>query len=118
MKILISGEGGQGVQLISQIIADAAFSQNFNVSYIPHYGVEMRMGISFGFVQIQKETINYPKFITEILVVMTLRELEISLSYIDKNTHIINALQLSQYLEKNNLTSRSLNMLVLGILNH
>lgn len=117
MKILISGEGGQGVQKLSQIISDAAYKENYNVSYMPHYGVEMRMGISFAFIIIEKdETISYPKFSkADILVAMTKREMQITESFIDKNTRVINVIDSSDYLKKHNLSSRSLNMLALGI---
>lgn len=117
MKILISGEGGQGVQVLAQIITNVAYSQNLETSYIPHYGVEMRMGISFAYLQIQKKPIAYPKFdLADILVIMTLREKEISQKFISKNTRIINVINFQSELKNNNLPTKSLNMVVLGIL--
>jgi 2-oxoglutarate ferredoxin oxidoreductase subunit delta len=117
MKILISGEGGQGVQKLSQIISDSAYKENYIVSYMPHYGVEMRMGISFAFIIIEKnENISYPKFSkADMLVAMTNREIQITEEFIDKNTRVINLINANDYLKKHNLSSRSLNMLALGI---
>ncbi|MEM4261209.1 MAG: 2-oxoacid:acceptor oxidoreductase family protein, partial [Candidatus Woesearchaeota archaeon] len=117
MKILIAGEGGQGVQLISNIIADCAYRQKINTSIIPHYGVEMRMGISFAYIQLAKENIYYPKFAkADLLVVMSKRQIEIPKNFIDKKTLIINAISLDKIIKNNGLSPRSLNMLVLGII--
>ena len=117
MKILIAGEGGQGVQVLSKIVAESANSLKYHVSYIPHYGVEMRMGISFAYITIEKKTIIYPKFFTaDILIVMSKRQLDIPKQFIDKNTRVINATSLHSELENNKLSYKSLNMMVLGIL--
>ena len=117
MKIMIAGEGGQGVQVLTKIIADSAYKSKYNISYIPHYGVEMRMGISFAFIQLSKSEIYFPKFSkAEILALITKREIEITKKYIDSSTRIINALELNKFVKSKNLSNKSLNMLVLGIL--
>lgn len=72
MKILIAGEGGQGVQTAAKILAKAAFIEGKNVLYIPNFGVEQRGGVSIAFVVIDKNPISYPKFEkADILVVLS-----------------------------------------------
>ncbi len=69
-RVLIAGEGGQGVQAISHILAEAAFVAGLNVSYMPNYGVEQRGGVSLGFLQISKGVIGFPKFSTADIIVV------------------------------------------------
>ena len=38
-KIVLAGEGGQGVQSISIILVDAVYEANKEVLYIPNFGV-------------------------------------------------------------------------------
>ena len=40
MKILIAGEGGQGIQTAAQVLAKAAFKEGKRALYIPNFGVE------------------------------------------------------------------------------
>jgi 2-oxoglutarate ferredoxin oxidoreductase subunit gamma len=61
-KIVITGEGGQGIQLLSHALAKAAFLEGLNVVYMPNYGVEQRGGVSIGYLQIGKGEIGFPKF--------------------------------------------------------
>ena len=116
MKLLLSGEGGQGIQTIAKIIANSAYNQKYHISYIPHYGVEMRMGISLAYLTIQSTPVNYPKFAkADILVALTARENEITSSFIAKNTRLINLID-SPLIKNHNLPYKTLNMLALGIL--
>ncbi|MFA5070228.1 MAG: 2-oxoacid:acceptor oxidoreductase family protein [Patescibacteria group bacterium] len=69
-KILIAGEGGQGVQTIAHLICEAAFHKGLAVSFIPNYGVEQRGGVSLAFIQIQDKPVHYPKFEKGDLVVI------------------------------------------------
>jgi len=39
IKILIAGEGGQGVQTISKILTETAYHKGLEVSFVPNYGV-------------------------------------------------------------------------------
>lgn len=68
-RILIAGEGGQGVQTIAHVLARAAYSSGLNVAYMPNYGVEQRGGVSLGFIQIGTEVIGFPKFSTADIIV-------------------------------------------------
>lgn len=117
VKILISGEGGQGIQVMAKILAHACFVSKYEIVYMPHYGVEMRMGISLAYLQISELPIPYPKFTqADILVAMTARDLVQTKSFIKHGTIVINGMNLIDYMSENKLPSKSLNMLVLGIL--
>jgi 2-oxoglutarate ferredoxin oxidoreductase subunit gamma len=61
-KIVIAGEGGQGVQAIGDILAEAGNNEQKEALYIPNFGVEQRGGVSVAFVQISDEQIGSPKF--------------------------------------------------------
>jgi len=69
VKIMLAGEGGQGVQSVAEIIAEAADEQGREVLYIPNFGVEQRGGVSIAFVQIGDQAIGSPKFETGDIVV-------------------------------------------------
>lgn len=116
-RILLAGEGGQGIQTIAKILADLAYQSNFEVSYMPHYGVEMRMGISVAYLQISQEEIIYPKFdIADILIVMTRRDLKNTKRFISKKTRVINCTDLEKILLEKNLSYKSFNIFTLGII--
>lgn len=117
IRIIISGEGGQGVQVMAKILAEAFCEQQYKVVLIPHYGVEQRMGISLAYIIAGEEDIAYPKFlVADILVAMTPRDLELTKSYIAWKTVVINGMNLAKIMKDNNIARRSLNMLTLGIL--
>lgn len=61
-RILIAGEGGQGIQAIANIIARVAHLSNKKVVHLPNFGVEQRGGVSLAFIQISTEEIAFPKF--------------------------------------------------------
>jgi len=61
-RILIAGEGGQGIQSLAHILASSAFTDGMQVSYLPNFGVEQRGGVSLAFVQISESEISFPKF--------------------------------------------------------
>lgn len=62
VKIVLAGEGGQGVQSVAQILTDAAALEGKEILYIPNFGVEQRGGVSIAYVQIGDERIGAPKF--------------------------------------------------------
>lgn len=68
-KIVLAGEGGQGVQSVAEIIAEAANEEGKQALYIPSFGVEQRGGVSVAFVQISDKNIGSPKFQTGNIVV-------------------------------------------------
>lgn len=62
LKIALAGEGGQGVQSIGEMLAEAAFAAGKQALYIPSFGVEQRGGVSLAFVQIGDEPVSAPRF--------------------------------------------------------
>lgn len=133
-RILISGEGGQGIQAMSKILSTAAHMSGMKSLYVPNYGVEQRGGVSLGFVQISNLEIGFPKFQNaDIMVILAERAIPRVREYITKDTLIIHdetlvsedslkdiknqkiavpALKIAE--EK--LTGRVMNMIVLGFL--
>ncbi|MDO8507543.1 MAG: 2-oxoacid:acceptor oxidoreductase family protein [bacterium] len=89
-RIIVSGEGGQGIQVISKILATAAYMSGKKMLYVPNYGVEQRGGASLGFVQISNEEIGFPKFQNvDILVILAARAIPRVREYITKDTLIV-----------------------------
>ena len=73
-KIALAGEGGQGVQSIAEILAEAANEMGKNALYIPNFGVEQLGGVSIAFVQISDGQIGAPKFLeADILIPLSPR---------------------------------------------
>jgi len=94
IKILFTGEGGQGVQTIAKILTESAFLSGRKTSYLPNYGVEQRGGVSIAFVQIcrcdEKSRvcscdIGFPKFNkADILINFRERAIERTKRYVKK----------------------------------
>lgn len=61
-RIALAGEGGQGVQSVAQIMAEAAYEEGKQAIYIPNFGVEQRGGVSIAFLQTSRGQIGAPKF--------------------------------------------------------
>ncbi len=86
-RVLIAGEGGQGIQLIAHVFARAAFNEGLNVAYLPNYGVEQRGGVSLAFLQIGTGIIGFPKFSkADIIVNLRSRAVERVNEYIGDDT--------------------------------
>ena len=62
LKILLAGEGGQGVQTIAEVLAEAFALEGKEVSYIPAFGVEQRGTPSVAYLIVSNKEIRYPKF--------------------------------------------------------
>lgn len=62
MRIALAGEGGQGVQAVAEIIAEAAYNEGKQAIYIPNFGLEQRGGVSVAFIQVSDRRIGAPKF--------------------------------------------------------
>lgn len=87
VKVILAGEGGQGVQLAGELLADAAYIAGLETVYIPNFGVEQRGGVSIAFVQVAKERIGAPKFAkADILVVLSPRSVERTKGYLKPGT--------------------------------
>jgi len=87
VKIMLAGEGGQGVQSVAEIIAEAANEEGREVLYIPNFGVEQRGGVSIAFLQIGLEPIGSPKFETgDIVVALSDRAIARTAQYVGPKT--------------------------------
>ncbi|MDD3481071.1 MAG: 2-oxoacid:acceptor oxidoreductase family protein [Patescibacteria group bacterium] len=133
-RILIGGEGGQGVQAIAKVLIHAAHASGKHVAHLPNFGVEQRGGVSLAFVQIGDEEISYPKFReADVAVLLSHRSVERSKMHIGTNTKIIFDNSIigqkellgfrtekiaipASHLAKEKLIPRVFNMIVLGAL--
>lgn len=89
-RVLIAGEGGQGIQVLAQILTKCAFADGYHVTYLPNFGVEQRGGVSLAFLQISKEEISFPKFAkADFLTVLAPRAVERIEEYLQKETVLI-----------------------------
>ncbi len=90
IKILLAGEGGQGVQTIAKIITESSARSGKEVLYIPYFGVEQRGTPSISFITVSDKPIHYPRFKTaDIAVVVISRAIEKASEYISPNTEVI-----------------------------
>lgn len=89
-KIVICGEGGQGVQSIAKIIAQAAFDQGKKAVYVPYFSTEKRGGVTEAFAQVGDFVPAYPKFAkADLWVVLSQRAVERVYGYLKDDTKII-----------------------------
>lgn len=91
IKIIIAGEGGQGIQTMAKVISSYAGNLNYHISYIPSFGVEQRGTPSVAFITLSKEKeINYPRFDkADYAIIMQQRALKSVEQYICKETKVI-----------------------------
>lgn len=90
LNIIIAGEGGQGVQKIAEILAQAAFAQGFKTTYIPNFTVQQRGGVSLAFVRIAEQPIVYPKFEKAgLAIVLSGRSVEHIKKFLTRDTKMI-----------------------------
>lgn len=89
-KLLLTGEGGQGIQTIAKVISAAAVEAGYHVSYIPSFGVEQRGTPSVAFIIISDTEINYPRFnVADYAVILQRRAIDVAYKYISPNTRVI-----------------------------
>jgi 2-oxoglutarate ferredoxin oxidoreductase subunit gamma len=89
-RIILAGEGGQGVQALGKLFVHSAFNSSLHVAYMPNYGVEQRGGVSLGYLQLGKGIIGFPKFsVADIIVVMCSRAIPRIEQYVGENTLVI-----------------------------
>ncbi|PIT87695.1 MAG: hypothetical protein COU31_01470 [Candidatus Magasanikbacteria bacterium CG10_big_fil_rev_8_21_14_0_10_40_10] len=123
IKLLLAGDGGQGIQTISSLIARSAFDNDFYVSQIPNFGLEQRGGVSLEFVQIADEPITYPKFARpDIFLIMSEQARERTVHYYDLtrvqagNLKVLDSKDFQADFEKNQIKSQSQNIFFLGVI--
>lgn len=117
IKILIAGDGGQGVQTMAEIISQAAFVKDLFVSYVPNYGLEQRGGSSLAFIQISDHDVAYPKFsVPDILVIMSVEARERVAGYGQRSVKVIDIKDYEKVLAENNVDKTGYNVFFLGVL--
>ncbi len=89
-KIVLAGEGGQGVQSIAKILVEAGYEAGKQVLYIPNFGVEQRGGVSIAFCQIADERIGEPRYSKgDIVIMLSDRAIDRCSTYVDKNSVVV-----------------------------
>ena len=82
IRVALAGEGGQGVQSIAEIMAEAAYENNQQAIYIPNFGLEQRGGVSIAFIQVSDKRIGAPKFFkADVVVALSERAVARTLNY-------------------------------------
>jgi len=59
-RVIIAGEGGQGIMLLGKFLAEAAMEEGRNVTYLPAYGAEVRGGTANCMVIVSDTDIGSP----------------------------------------------------------
>lgn len=117
IKILLAGDGGQGIQSIADILAQVSFRKGLFVTELPNYGLEQRGGVSLSYLQISDEEIVYPKFSTpDILLIMSDQARDRTMNYHPGCSKIYDFVVFQTKLKENNINVRSNNIFFLGIL--
>ena len=89
-KIVIAGEGGQGVQSIAKIIANSAFDQGKKAVYVPYFSTEKRGGTTEAYAQVGDTVPAYPKFAkADLWAVRSERAIERIYPYLKDDTKVI-----------------------------
>lgn len=87
VRIALAGEGGQGVQSVAEIIAEAAYNEKKQTIYIPNFGLEQRGGVSIAFIQVSDERIGAPKFNkADVVIALSERAIGRTAIYSDEDT--------------------------------
>lgn len=90
LKVILVGEGGQGIQTIAKILTHAAFEFGYHTSYLPNFGTEQRGGLSIAFLQLSQTTIISPKFKhADLFAIVSNRDIKRITQYIGSATHVL-----------------------------
>lgn len=116
-KILIAGDGGQGVQTIAAILAQALFKAGHQVSLVPNYGLEQRGGMSLAYLQISDSPIVYPRFSAPDYLILMSEQAKPRVSrYLPNSRQVTETEKYQNLIKENNLPFQSCNLLVLGLM--
>ena len=89
-KIVVAGEGGQGVQALAQTLALAAYHGGLESLYIPNFGIEQRGGVSLAMVQLSAAPIGAPKFqIADLIVALSPRSYRRCFQHLGPETMVL-----------------------------
>lgn len=101
-RIMLAGEGGQGVQSVAAILSEASYKAGKQVMYIPNFGVEQRGGVSVAFMQISSDVIGSPKFDNaDLIVALSDRAVSRVKMYANPNTIYVYDSGISEEARKN-----------------
>jgi len=59
-SIICAGFGGQGIMVLGKVLATAAMEKDFQVTWFPAYGAEVRGGTAYSMVRLSEEPIANP----------------------------------------------------------
>ena len=131
-NLSIAGEGGQGVQTITEIFCKTLFEAGYEISFIPYFGVEQRGSPSISYVAISNEKIHHPKFETaDFMIILQKRAIEKISSYSTLSTkYLFDSSQIDKSdlpelcntvyaipatsIAKDKFTQKSANLIILG----
>ena len=118
IKILLAGDGGQGIQTMAEILAEAAFRSGKQITLIPNYGLEQRGGASLAFLQIADESVSYPRFSKpDIFLLMSEQVKERTKEFkIEDLRFKIIIDDYKKFLEENKILVQSYNIFFLGLI--
>ncbi len=89
-RIVLAGEGGQGIQTIAKVIASSASKTGYEVTYLPSFGVEQRGTPSVAYLIISRHKILYPRFETaDYAVVLSKRAVQTLEKNIGNHTAVV-----------------------------
>ena len=116
-KILLSGDGGQGIQTLSYLICNTAFKNSLEVSHIPNYGLEQKGGVSMAYIKISDEKITYPKFSKpDFLLIMSDQARERTADYQLDGVEIVDIKDYMDFFKENNVEPYSRNIFFLSLI--
>ena len=114
-KILLAGDGGQGIQLLSNIICESAFEKGLEVTHIPNYGLEQRGGVSLSFIKIDDKKIPYPKFTTpDLMFIISDQSRGRVENHLGEGQEVLDIKDFKEKLDGENIVLRSWNIFFLG----
>lgn len=117
LKILLAGDGGQGIQTIADIICRLAFENDFQVTMIPNYGLEQRGGVSLAYIKISDEAVVYPKFSQpDVLLIMSTQARARTAAYQVKDVKVLNVEDYEKVFFEEKINPSSRNIFFLGVL--
>ncbi|MFH1946959.1 MAG: 2-oxoacid:acceptor oxidoreductase family protein [Candidatus Magasanikbacteria bacterium] len=115
LKIILSGDGGQGIQTLSYLICNTAFKNGLEVSHIPNYGLEQKGGVSMAYIKISDKEIFYPKFSKpDFLLIMSDQARERTVDYQQDGVEIIEIKDYVDFFKENNVEPYSRNIFFLS----
>lgn len=89
-KVKIAGFGGQGIMFAGVLLANCGKTAEFNTTWLPSYGAEMRGGTAYSSIVISDETVGSPVVDTpDVLIAMNAPSLETFENDVEKGGAII-----------------------------